>query len=702
MKIPRARHGRWPRLAVGGVTVGLVISATALGITAAQAAAPGTPQYCIETMTCTIADFSGMTMDQRLQFVRGLSDGPAQQFRSGFTYWRAIEGVIEFFNDRGLGQPGTWISYVDAGILEGTERGIAMAAGMDSAGDMGNQGADDWRTFLLDLQAGNLGDRITLDHEWGVAEQASTNAGVAYAVGRASPSNLENNWFNWSQVFRYVMINEASIRAIPVAGGILGAILDKTNFTDVTSATNVYFWTSAAWNANAALTLLNDITAQNWPQFAIDMYNFLTTGCSSGCSGGGQNPPLLPSVYDVPGGGAFRTEWQSQGGVGGTLGDPLNNWYSRGGGQAQDFTGGTIFYSGSTGTWAVLTRNGILENYQSRGDANSKLGFPTDNEYSSNGGVRQDFQHGYILNGSGNIYYTGPFSSSSLIIRSNANGNYVSAELGYTGGSYAMLRARAASQGSWETWAEIPLDNGLIALQSVANGKFVSAELGYTGSDYGELRARSSVVGPWETFAMYSNSDGTYSLRSLANSMYVSAELGYTGSNYGELRARASSIGSWEEFDNSPAPPTCVNYGSFTTGPGACSGFSTHSVWYSGGGVGLLGKEIWTYANGTVQDSTATYQFSGLDTTHVWQLQAYIPNNYSDASNAHYHFCSPGGGCGDGYVNQNNYTNQWAVFGAVCTSDGTASVVLADDGGDVYPVIVGADAIRAVRLSILC
>jgi hypothetical protein len=34
------------------------------------------------------------------------------------------------------------------------------------------------------------------------------------------------------------------------------------------------------------------------------------------------------------------------------------------------------------------------------------------------------------------------------------------------------------------------------------------------------------------------------------------------------------------------------------------------------------------------------------------------------------------GGCADGYVNQNNYTNQWANFGAVCTTDGTASIVL--------------------------
>jgi hypothetical protein len=157
---------------------------------------------------------------------------------------------------------------------------------------------------------------------------------------------------------------------------------------------------------------------------------------------------------------------------------------------------------------------------------------------------------------------------------------------------------------------------------------------------------------------------------------------------------------------------TCTDYGGSTmTGPNACVGFHTApapgqpasaNVWYSGGGVGLFGQEIWTYGNGTTATSTAVYDLSGLDTVHAIQLQAYIPDNNADASSAHYHYCSPGGGCGDGYVNQNNYSNQWATFGYVCTTDGTATITLADDGGDTYPAVVGADAIRAVRTGIVC
>ena len=58
-----------------------------------------------------------------------------------------------------------------------------------------------------------------------------------------------------------------------------------------------------------------------------------------------------------------------------------------------------------------------------------------------------------------------------------------------------------------------------------------------------------------------------------------------------------------------PNPNTCTNYGGSTmTGPNACVGFYTGSVWFSGHGVGLFGQEIWTYSNGNVVDSTAHYR----------------------------------------------------------------------------------------------
>jgi uncharacterized protein with LGFP repeats len=406
------------------------------------------------------------------------------------------------------------------------------------------------------------------------------------------------------------------------------------------------------------------------------------------------------------------------GGLAGTLGFPVSDEQGVASGRVSYFagqqcngggpagSGSAIYWTSATGAHEV--QGCIYAQYIAAGGPGGSLGFPVTDEMALPNGRISYFQNGYItwLNNTAVVRYPAPLTFRSA--PGYGNGDYVSAELGYTGASYAMLRARAATAGSWESWSEYPLGGNLIALRNNANGQFVTADLGYTGANQYELHAGAAHIGPWEEFHIITNSDGTYSLQSAANGLYVSAELAYTGSSYAELRARSSAIGPWEKFTTStaaaPPPSTCVNYGSSTiTGPDSCAGtFITSSVWFSGGGVGLLGQEIWTYGNGTVQDSTATYQLSGLDVTRVYQLQAYIPNNDSDASNAHYHYCAPGGGCADGYVNQNNYTNAWATFGATCTTDGTATITLADDGGDVYPAIIGADAIRAVRTSLVC
>lgn len=38
------------------------------------------------------------------------------------------------------------------------------------------------------------------------------------------------------------------------------------------------------------------------------------------------------------------------------------------------------------------------------------------------------------------------------------------------------------------------------SILSAANGRWVSAELGYTGGNYAMLRARATAVGPWEQY----------------------------------------------------------------------------------------------------------------------------------------------------------------------------------------------------------
>jgi hypothetical protein len=132
-------------------------------------------------------------------------------------------------------------------------------------------------------------------------------------------------------------------------------------------------------------------------------------------------------------------------------------------------------------------------------------------------------------------------------LRSSANGKYVSVEMTYTGIDKYMLRARASSPGSWERlefcWG-VNNNPANLAIRSLRNGNWVSAELGYGGGRYGMLRARAASIGPWETF------NGASFFRNVANGRYVSAELGYTGGLDAMLRARATSVGPWERFTN--------------------------------------------------------------------------------------------------------------------------------------------------------
>jgi hypothetical protein len=138
----------------------------------------------------------------------------------------------------------------------------------------------------------------------------------------------------------------------------------------------------------------------------------------------------------------------------------------------------------------------------------------------------------------------------------------VSAELGWGGSDYGILRARATQVGPWEWftlcwWSSSDPTKTIYAIQSDANGKFVSNELGWSGNRYGILRARATDIGPWEHFHIGVTCPGSicWWFESATIGRYVSAEFGWAGNDKGILRSRATAIGPWEQF--SPVPPGC-------------------------------------------------------------------------------------------------------------------------------------------------
>jgi hypothetical protein len=182
-----------------------VVSSLALlaGLTPAVAvAAPA----CTSTLDCTVAEINEMSMADRLTFVRQIQAGPAAALGAS-DRWRNIEGVITFFRDRGLGAPGTWVSYVDAGIVEGIQRGTAIALGW-STETGGNPGSQKWASYLTRLSRGELTTRAAHDRAWSEAEQASTEYGNTLANQNGVPATaVEWRFYQFSEMYRWALRN---------------------------------------------------------------------------------------------------------------------------------------------------------------------------------------------------------------------------------------------------------------------------------------------------------------------------------------------------------------------------------------------------------------------------------------------------------------------------------------------------------------
>ena len=107
---------------------------------------------CAASLACTYEDIDRMSMPSRSVFLQTIQSTHGPAFDAD-DQWRNLEGVIDFFIDNNLGAPGSWISYIDAGVLEGIERGFAIASGL-STDTFGSPCAQLWSDFISDMGAG--------------------------------------------------------------------------------------------------------------------------------------------------------------------------------------------------------------------------------------------------------------------------------------------------------------------------------------------------------------------------------------------------------------------------------------------------------------------------------------------------------------------------------------------------------------------
>jgi hypothetical protein len=203
---------------------------------ASASAARAAVASCTTTLTCTAEQINAMSMPDRLTFLRSMSPGAAPGYP---PRWGNIEGVLEFFIDRNLGKPGSWVSYVDAGDLEAVERGIALVEGRGTD-TYGNPGSVLWASYLLILRNGQMGDRAAHDRAWSQAEQASIDDGVALAekTHGLKPTPTEQRFLAFTQFYRWVLLNRPMLLDLGLPPIAPGKPLFQTNFlnwfTDVT------------------------------------------------------------------------------------------------------------------------------------------------------------------------------------------------------------------------------------------------------------------------------------------------------------------------------------------------------------------------------------------------------------------------------------------------------------------------------------
>ncbi|TCP56710.1 hypothetical protein EV191_101656 [Tamaricihabitans halophyticus] len=256
---------RFIRIVAGTGLVALLLTLVAPA-TSASSRTP-TPQLCAAELDCSLTEIEQLTMSDRLDFVRLMTSGAATELLPDRDpgRWRNIEGIVLMFRNNNVGPPRSWASYTDAGILEGVERGLAIASGR-SEETGGNPGARLWASYLTRLANGELDNRRDHDLAWSEAEQASTDHGAKVAEEQYGevPTATESRFFQISEVYRFMLRNRPYTLDLLNGLGQLSPVQQQ----------NFYDWATDVTNADAGRTgaeLLWNIADLQAPNATLDI-----------------------------------------------------------------------------------------------------------------------------------------------------------------------------------------------------------------------------------------------------------------------------------------------------------------------------------------------------------------------------------------------------------------------------------------------
>lgn len=201
------------RFLVRSASIGVALTAVLGLVTPVEADPVPSPEECATELYCDLDVFTRMPIDDRIAFVH-LVQRQASDFEPGFRRWMAVVGVLKAARDHGVGEPGTWVAITGAGLLEGIERGTAVA-GPPQRNVPGNPGTARWAGYLEDLNAGELDHPPTHDRVWSNAEQVSLDHGaeVAEEYG-VRPTEAERRFKMLTDLGRYALRNQDELSVV--------------------------------------------------------------------------------------------------------------------------------------------------------------------------------------------------------------------------------------------------------------------------------------------------------------------------------------------------------------------------------------------------------------------------------------------------------------------------------------------------------
>ncbi|KAF3480170.1 uncharacterized protein GIQ15_05517 [Arthroderma uncinatum] len=105
-----------------------------------------------------------MGMVDRLEFMKYMSATKFGVLSAGDQF-HAVEGVMDFFTRKDLAGRGTWLSFINAAVVESVQQGAAISLGLSNA-TYSNPPSNKWAQFFNQRKNGRLTDRPLSVADW--------------------------------------------------------------------------------------------------------------------------------------------------------------------------------------------------------------------------------------------------------------------------------------------------------------------------------------------------------------------------------------------------------------------------------------------------------------------------------------------------------------------------------------------------------